>query len=976
MSFRKSTIAGLFMLAALVFGWCGDVPLSAVRPQDGIEGLFVGTTPRALRNVTTDPTVVRSRQVTIDFAALADPGVADARMAARPALLLNLFDDASFTAVRDRIDQTENGFTWVGHIPGIEMSTVTLASVDGLVSGSIVMREAVYAIRYVGGGIHEVAQIDQSKFLPELNPIPVTPADAGMTVTQDPGGPVVMGDDGSTIDVLVLYTPAAAVAAGGTTAMATRVNLGISEANTSYINSGIAQRLRLANSQQVNYSENNDLAQDLYAVSNSNGSTALGDSAASLRNTYNADLVMLITSPSAPNACGIAWLMTSVSVNSMAPYGFSVVEQSCISPNYSFAHELGHNMGARHDWYVDAGKTPYTYAHGYVDPPNRFRTVMSYNDVCLDQGFNCTRLLYWSNPSVHSPGANGSAAMGIAGGTKSDCPTGTTSNISCDADDHRVLNSTAFTVANFRSSVRLTPVVTWVAPDPIKYGTALSATQLNATASVPGTFVYTPAAGAVLTAGTQTLSVTFTPTDTTNYTTATTSVTIVVTASGGGGSGGGGFVGPGNGGPATGSVSGTTLTYNGATYLIVNGKVTFPDCTVYIAMTSGLLIPAGMAPGCVPAGGSTPTITWANPASVVAGTVLSTTQLNATATVPGTFVYTPAAGTVLTAGTRTLSTTFTPTDTANYMTATKTVTIVVTASGGGFVGPGNGGPATGSVSGTTLTYNGATYPIVNGKVTFPDCTMYIALNSGILIPAGTASGCTPSGGGGGSGTTPTTPTITWANPASVVAGTTLGATQLNATANVPGTFVYNPPSGTVLTAGTQTLSTTFTPTDTTTYSTATKSVTIVVTASGGSGGSGFVGPSNGGPSTGSVSGTTLTYNGATYSIVNGKVTFPDCTVYIAMTSGMLIPAGTASGCTPAGGGGSGGSGGGGGGFVGPGNGGPATGSVSGTTLTYNGATYPMVNGKVTFPDCTMYIALDSGILIPAGLAPGCTPSDR
>ena len=35
----------------------------------------------------------------------------------------------------------------------------------------------------------------------------------------------------------------------------------------------------------------------------------------------------------------------------------------------------------------------------------------------------------------------------------------------------------------------------------ITYGTALSATQLNATRDVPGTFVYTPAAGTVLNAG-------------------------------------------------------------------------------------------------------------------------------------------------------------------------------------------------------------------------------------------------------------------------------------------------------------------------------------------------------------------------------------------------------------------------------------------------------------------------------------------
>ena len=75
---------------------------------------------------------------------------------------------------------------------------------------------------------------------------------------------------------------------------------------------------------------------------------------------------------------------------------------------------------------------------------------------------------------------------------------------------------------------QLTPVITWATPAPITYGTPLSAVQLNATASVPGSFVYTPAAGSVLGAGSQTLSVTFTPTDGVDYTTATTTVPLTV----------------------------------------------------------------------------------------------------------------------------------------------------------------------------------------------------------------------------------------------------------------------------------------------------------------------------------------------------------------------------------------------------------------------------------------------------------------
>jgi hypothetical protein len=79
--------------------------------------------------------------------------------------------------------------------------------------------------------------------------------------------------------------------------------------------------------------------------------------------------------------------------------------------------------------------------------------------------------------------------------------------------------------------------------------------------------------------------------------------------------------------------------------------------------------------------------------------------------------------------------------------------------------------------------------------------------------------------------TPAASVITWPQPADVSAGTALSATQLNATANVPGTFTYNPAAGTVLQAGTQTLTTTFTPTDSAGYSTATLSKTINVTGS-------------------------------------------------------------------------------------------------------------------------------------------------
>ncbi len=77
---------------------------------------------------------------------------------------------------------------------------------------------------------------------------------------------------------------------------------------------------------------------------------------------------------------------------------------------------------------------------------------------------------------------------------------------------------------------------------------------------------------------------------------------------------------------------------------------------------------------------STPIVTWPSPASVPAGTALGEAQLNATANVPGVFSYSPAAGTVLPAGTQTLKATFQPADSSHYSPVSATAIITVTAS--------------------------------------------------------------------------------------------------------------------------------------------------------------------------------------------------------------------------------------------------------------------------------------------------------
>jgi hypothetical protein len=72
------------------------------------------------------------------------------------------------------------------------------------------------------------------------------------------------------------------------------------------------------------------------------------------------------------------------------------------------------------------------------------------------------------------------------------------------------------------------PAINWATPAPIVYGTPLSATQLDASSPVAGSFTYSPVAGTVLNVGQQTLTATFAPTDTTNYIPATATVTLNV----------------------------------------------------------------------------------------------------------------------------------------------------------------------------------------------------------------------------------------------------------------------------------------------------------------------------------------------------------------------------------------------------------------------------------------------------------------
>jgi hypothetical protein len=152
-----------------------------------------------------------------------------------------------------------------------------------------------------------------------------------------------------------------------------------------------------------------------------------------------------------------------------------------------------------------------------------------------------------------------------------------------------------------------------------------------------------------------------------------------------------------------------------------------------------------------------------------------------------------------------------------------------------------------SVYGTTVPVVTASYTgFVNGDsaaslTSAPVCSTAATSSKPVGSYATSCSGAadgnyTITYSGGTATITPATPSISWTTPATITSATPLGSTQLDATASylgtpVAGTFTYAPAAGTLLPAGTDSLGVTFTPSDSTDFTTATKSVTITVTQS-------------------------------------------------------------------------------------------------------------------------------------------------
>ena len=418
--------------------------------------------------------VVRSRRVAIDFTLLGERvrgllGRPDADPFPDQApLVLNFFDDASVEVSVDAVEPAVLGNGYVsGSVLGQPGSVVLVVHADSsdrvvAVSGSASTAEGAFRVSTIGGGTYSIEEVDVTvpwvdgvlPDEPELaNPPPRLSPDASGAAFSLVDPAVSAASSGvSEIDMLVLYTPAAAAQAGGEASMRAEVERLFGETNTAFGNSGVSARVG-GWVRAVSYVESQDVGTDLGRLQGSFDGYL--DDVHSVRSDLGADLVHLLvaftptTSSDGSYTCGVAY----TGLYASWAFGVTLFYRGC---SYTFTHELGHNLGLRHDRYQKftyGGSTTahVPYAYGYsnaetfspVAGGQCWYTVMAYYKHCSDVpgGRGFTRpVLRFSTPYRRHPSSG--EPLGVLGEIE-------TYSVEGPADAARALERTRAQVAGY-----------------------------------------------------------------------------------------------------------------------------------------------------------------------------------------------------------------------------------------------------------------------------------------------------------------------------------------------------------------------------------------------------------------------------------------------------------------------------------------------------------------------------------------------
>jgi peptidyl-Asp metalloendopeptidase len=364
--------------------------------QTSAQGLF---TPSAAKagpiDGDTSVGVVRSRSAQINFNYLNDQMSSGSKATDGSSnLTLNLFDDksAAIQVWETNVAGSEVEKVLSGWSPGSENSLATIVINEGEISGKFWMENRLYRFRPQPGQGYVISEIDTSAFEVDDD----TPEDIGgsakLTSTK-------RAAKNEAIDLLVLFTIKASTQVSKVKNTAT---LWVAEMNEVLRRSGSAtdNMFNLVGVKVVDV-EVNKPNTDVYRLAGKDDGYL--DGVHKLRDQLGADLVSLVYWPIKQNLCGKA--------NGIGPkpgsdtgtpnVAFNVVFLGCAGDYLSFAHEIGHTVGARHDHWVDNDKN---YNHGLSWPQAGWRTVMAYNDRCDNFGVKCSRLPFFSNPNVQHNG--------------------------------------------------------------------------------------------------------------------------------------------------------------------------------------------------------------------------------------------------------------------------------------------------------------------------------------------------------------------------------------------------------------------------------------------------------------------------------------------------------------------------------------------------------------------------------------------
>lgn len=326
------------------------------------------------------PTTARARLARI----ASEKGLGDAA-------LLNLFDRHELRAARIRVDvRGPNDFTWFGRVDG---GYATIVVKGEHLTGNVQSGAESYSFDPVGMGYHVIRQIATEKYPPD-DPPPTGVIDEERRVATNQIASTQSRAIAPTascppkIRVLAAYTQAALAAQFDLPA---RIQLAVDETQQIYDNSNLDLQIELAAAVPVNYTEDSSMNKDLKAFRDPNDGEM--DEIHGIRAQTAADVVMLISDNN--QYCGLA---SAIKAN--ASKAFAAVYWPCLQAGqFSFAHEIGHLQGARHNPENDPLPWPFIYGHGYRNDDADWRTVMAY-----DCPSGCPRIPHFANLFVQFGG--------------------------------------------------------------------------------------------------------------------------------------------------------------------------------------------------------------------------------------------------------------------------------------------------------------------------------------------------------------------------------------------------------------------------------------------------------------------------------------------------------------------------------------------------------------------------------------------